>query len=503
MALQSHFGGPLLQQMLQEACGVARPPAGEGVARGQEGAGRRGSNLTGQMAVTLSERRKMGPIVVRARRRKLMEKFVIEGGAPLSGTLVPAGNKNGALPILASSLLTDEQVLVRNVPRIRDVDAMLEILRGIGVEVSWRGQNEVALCAGKVGSGEIDRELAELIRASFLLAGPLLARFHRAVMPPPGGDVIGRRRLDPHLDAFRAMGAEVDCDGEIVLGAPRGLRPSDVFMDEPSVMATENALLAAALIPGTTVIGNAACEPHVQDLARMLVKMGADIQGIGSNLLTVNGSERLHGCEHDVAPDHIEIGSFMALAGVTGGELRIKDTVPDDLRMIRLVFERLGLRSELHGNDVFVPGGQKLVVQADVGEYKSKIQDGPWPAFPADLTSIAIALATQAEGSILIHEWMFENRLIFADKLILMGADIVMCDPHRAIVTGPRRLRGERVESPDIRAGMAMLLAALCAEGRSEIGNIRQIDRGYERIDERLRDLGAHIERVATEPVHA
>jgi UDP-N-acetylglucosamine 1-carboxyvinyltransferase len=455
------------------------------------------------MAVTLSERRRFGPIVASSRRRKLMEKFVIEGGAPLSGTMVPAGNKNGALPILASCVLTDETVIVRNVPRIRDVEAMLEILRGIGVEVSWRGPNEVSLCAAKVSAVEIDRELAELIRASFLLAGPLLARFHRAVMPPPGGDVIGRRRLDPHLDAFRAMGAEIDANGEIVLSAPKGLRPTDVFMDEPSVMATENALMAAALTPGTTVIGNSACEPHVQDLARMLVKMGADIQGIGSNLLTVNGAERLHGCEHEVAPDHIEIGSFMALAGVTGGELRIKGVVEDDLRMIRLVFERLGLHSELQGSDLFVPGGQKLVVQADVGEYKSKIQDGPWPAFPADLTSIAIALATQAEGSILIHEWMFENRLIFADKLILMGADIVMCDPHRAIVTGPRRLKGERVESPDIRAGMAMLLAALCAEGRSEIGNIRQIDRGYERIDERLRELGAHIERVATEPVHA
>jgi UDP-N-acetylglucosamine 1-carboxyvinyltransferase len=432
-----------------------------------------------------------------------MEKFLIEGGVPLSGTMVPAGNKNGALPILASSVLTSEEVLVRNVPRIRDVEAMIAILSEIGVEVSWRGPNEVLLCAAGVHQVEIERELAELIRASFLLAGPLLARFQRAVMPPPGGDVIGRRRLDPHLDAFRAMGASVVCNGEIVLSAPHGLRASDVFMDEPSVMATENALMAAALTPGTTVIGNAACEPHVQDLARMLVKMGADIQGIGSNLITVNGAERLRGCEHDVAPDHIEIGSFIALAGVTGGELRIKDTVPGDLRMIRLVFERLGLRTELDGNDVVVPGSQKLVAQADVGDYKSKIQDGPWPAFPADLTSIAVALATQAEGSILIHEWMFENRLVFTDKLILMGADIVVCDPHRVIVTGPRRLRGERVESPDIRAGMAMLLAALCAQGRSEIGNIRQIDRGYERIDERLRELGARIERVATEPVHA
>jgi UDP-N-acetylglucosamine 1-carboxyvinyltransferase len=432
-----------------------------------------------------------------------MEKFLIDGGVPLSGTMVPAGNKNGALPILASSVLTEEEVVVRNVPRIRDVDAMLAILRAIGVDVGWRGQNELALCAADVSEAAVEQELAELIRASFLLAGPLLARFGRAVMSPPGGDVIGRRRLDPHLDAFRTMGANVDCGRDIVLSAPRGLQPTDVFMDEPSVMATENALMAAALTPGTTVIGNAACEPHVQDLARMLLKMGADIQGIGSNVVTVNGVQRLHGCEHEVAPDHIEIGSFMALAGVTGGELRIKDTVPGDLRMIRLVFRSIGLHSELDGNDVIVPGGQKLVTLTDVGGYKCRVQDGPWPAFPADLTSIAVALATQAEGSILVHEWMFENRLIFTDKLILMGADIVMCDPHRAIVTGPRRLRGERVESPDIRAGMAMLLAALCADGRSEIGNIRQIDRGYERIDERLRELGARIERVATEPVHA
>jgi UDP-N-acetylglucosamine 1-carboxyvinyltransferase len=470
--------------------------------QGPSGTGRTAVAMAVTLAKRLTDRAGQFPLTS-GQRPKLMEKFVIEGGAPLSGTMVPAGNKNGALPILAASVLTEDEVLVRNVPRIRDVEAMIEILVAIGVRVEWRGPNEVALCGADVHEVEIDAELAESIRASFLLAGPLLSRFRRAVMPPPGGDVIGRRRLDPHLDAFRAMGAVTDCGREIVLSAPRGLKPTDVFMDEPSLMATENALMAAALTPGTTVIGNAACEPHVQDLARMLVKMGADIHGIGSNLITVNGTDCLHGCEHDVAPDHIEIGSFMALAGVTGGELRIKDTVPGDLRMIRLVLERVGLRSELHGNDVIVPGGQKLVVQADVGEYKSKIQDGPWPAFPADLTSIAVALATQAEGSILIHEWMFENRLIFTDKLILMGADIVMCDPHRAIVTGPRRLRGARVESPDIRAGMAMLLAALCAEGRSEIGNIRQIDRGYERIDERLRELGARIERVATEPVHA
>ncbi len=274
-------------------------------------------------------------------------------------------------------------------------------------------------------------------------------------------------------------------------------------MDEPSVMATENVLMAAALTPGSTVISNAACEPHVQNLAWLLVKMGAAIEGIGSNVLRVSGAERLGGARHDIAPDHIEIGSFMALAGVTGGELRIKDTIPQDLRMIRIVFDQLGLRSELDGNDVIVPGRQRLVVQSDVGDYKRKVMDGPWPAFPADLTSIAVALATQAEGSVLVHEWMFESRLIFTDKLILMGADIVMCDPHRAIVTGPRRLRGARLESPDIRAGMAMLIAALCADGRSEIGSVEQIDKGYERIDERLRELGAQIERVPAEPVLA
>jgi UDP-N-acetylglucosamine 1-carboxyvinyltransferase len=433
-----------------------------------------------------------------------MEKFVIEGGVPLSGTLVPAGNKNGALPILAASVLTEEELVVRNVPRIRDVQTMLELLEELGVRVEWRGDHEVALCAADIDEGgEIDHDLSEQIRASFLLAGPLLARFGRAVMPPPGGDVIGRRRLDPHLDAFRAMGAEHTLNGLITITAPGGLRAGEVFMDEPSVMATENALLAAALTPGTTVMGNVASEPHVQDLARMLGKMGARIDGIGSNVLIVHGVDRLGGCVHDVSPDHIEIGSFMALAGVTGGEIRIKDVIPDDLRMIRLVFGRIGLHSELDGADVIVPGGQTLVVSRDLGEYKSKVQDGPWPAFPADLTSIAVALATQCAGSILVHEWMFENRLIFTDKLVAMGADIVLCDPHRAIVTGPSRLRAVSATSPDIRAGMAMLIAALCADGKSEIANIWQIDRGYERIDERLRDLGARIERVATEPAVA
>ena len=426
-----------------------------------------------------------------------METFVIDGGTPLSGTVVPAGNKNGALPILAASLLTSEKLVIANVPRISDVDSMLTLLEGIGVAVEWTGANEVTLCAKDVsGEAELDRDCAERIRASFLLAGPLLARFGRAAMPPPGGDVIGRRRLDPHLDALGALGATMTHGRDIVLEAPEGgLHAAQIFMDEPSVMATENALLAAVLTPGETLIGNAASEPHVQDLARMLSKMGADIRGIGSNVMTVSGSDELGGCSHAIGPDHIEIGSFIALAGVTGGELRIVNTDPPDLQMIRLVFAKLGLRTELEGGDVLVPGDQKLVAARDVGEYKSKIQDGPWPAFPADLTSIAVALATQCEGSILVHEWMFENRLIFTDKLVLMGADITLCDPHRAIVSGPSRLRGGRVDSPDIRAGMAILIAALCADGRSEIGNVSQIDRGYERIDERLRELGAKIER--------
>ena len=427
-----------------------------------------------------------------------MEKLVIQGGVPLSGTIVPAGNKNAALPLLAASLLTAEEVVVDNVPRIRDVEAMLELLADLGVKVSRRGDNTVALQADDVGGTDVDPALAERIRASFLVAGPLLARFGRAVLPPPGGDVIGRRRLDPHLDAFRALGATVEHDRNISITAPAGgLRATDFFMDEPSVMGTENALMAAALTPGTTVIRNAASEPHVQDLARLLNRMGAAIEGIGSNVMYVHGLSELGGCEHSVCPDHIEIASFMALAGVTGGELRVKDCVSEDLRMICLVFERLGLRSEWDGGDIVVPGGQKLIVQRDAGDYQSKVEDGPWPAFPADLTSIAVALATQSEGSVLIFEKMFENRLFFVDNLILMGAEITICDPHRVIVIGPRRLRGERLSSPDIRAGMAMLIAALCADGQSEIHNVQQIDRGYERIDERLRDLGAQIERIA------
>jgi UDP-N-acetylglucosamine 1-carboxyvinyltransferase len=432
-----------------------------------------------------------------------MEKFIIEGGTPLSGTIVPAGNKNAALPALAATLLTAEEVVLRNVPRISDVQTMVELLVRLGARAEWRDENVIAVQCDEVARTDVDQELAERIRASFLLAGPLLARFGGAHMPPPGGDVIGRRRLDPHLDAFRALGADVRAGRWFELRAPDGLHACDFFMDEASVMGTENALMAAALAPGSTVIHNAASEPHVQDLARLLMQMGARIEGIGSNLIIIHGQQALGGADYAIGPDHIEIGSFIALAACTGGELRIRDCVPEDLRMTRLAFERIGCRVEYDGADVVVPPCQRLCVKSDEGEAISKIEDGPWPAFPADLTSIALAMATQAEGLVLIHEKMFENRLFFVDKLVSMGARVIVCDPHRAVVSGPSRLHGERMESPDIRAGMAMLIAALCAEGRSEIGNIRQIDRGYERIDERLRALGARIERVAGERVLA
>ncbi len=429
---------------------------------------------------------------------------MIKGGSPLSGEITAAGNKNAALPILAACLLTEEEVVLSNVPRIRDTETQIAVLEGLGVKVTWTVTGDLRLQADAVAQVAPDESLSARIRASFLLAGPLLARFGEARMPPPGGDFIGRRRLDPHLDAFRDMGARIEGDREIVVSRPsEGLKPCGIFMDEPSVMATENALMAAALTPGPTTISNAACEPHVQDLARLLARMGAQIDGIGSNVMTVHGRDSLSGAEHRIAADHIEVASFMALAAATGGELRIRDAEPDDLITIRRHFRRLGLQSMVEGSDVLVPPDQKLEIRDDLGDAIPKIDDGPWPAFPADLTSIALALATQARGTILIFEKMFENRLFFVDKLVAMGARITLCDPHRAIVSGPSRLHGERLESPDIRAGMAMLIAALCADGTSEIGNVVQIDRGYESIDERLRNLGARIERVAVEPVPA
>ena len=433
-----------------------------------------------------------------------MEKFVIQGGSPLSGEVRAAGNKNAALPILAASLLTEEELVLSNVPRIRDVESQVMLLEQLGVSVEWTGENALVLRADAITSTEVDEETAQRIRASFLLAGPLLARFGEARMPPPGGDPIGRRRLDPHLDAFRDLGATVKGERSAEITAPAGgLRPCRMFMDEPSVMATENALLAAALTEGATTIQNAASEPHVQDLARLLVQMGAEVEGIGSNVMTIHGRERLGGTEFRICPDHIEVASFMALAAATGGELRVRDARPEDLVMIRRQFKRLGLQSMIEGNDVLVPPEQRLEIRDDTGDAIAKIDDGPWPAFPADLTSIALALATQARGTVLIFEKMFENRLFFVDKLVAMGARITLCDPHRAIVSGPSRLHGARLESPDIRAGMAMLIAALSADGTSEIGNVAQIDRGYERIDARLRGLGARIERVSAERVVA
>jgi UDP-N-acetylglucosamine 1-carboxyvinyltransferase len=429
-------------------------------------------------------------------RDALAESFVIEGGQPLNGTVRAAGNKNGALPILAACLLTDEPVLLHNVPRIRDVETMMALIADLGADVEWTGANDIRVHSAGRSSHELDPELSRRIRASFLLAGPLLAREGRASVPPPGGDVIGRRRLDPHIHAFAELGAEIDITGVRFDLRTAGLRGKHIFLDEASVMATENTVMAAALAPGETVIGNAACEPHIQDLCRFLVSLGAEIDGIESNVLRVRGVESLSGGEWRVGPEHIEVGSFVGLAAVTGGDITIEDVEPKDLKSILPTFERLGVHVEIDGSTLRVPPNQKLEVRDDLGGQIPKIEDGPWPAFPADLTSIAVIVATQARGEVLIFEKMFESRLFFVDKLVSMGARIILCDPHRAVVSGPARLVGQQMSSPDIRAGMAMLLAALCAEGTSTIGNVGEIDRGYERIDERLRSLGARIERV-------
>jgi UDP-N-acetylglucosamine 1-carboxyvinyltransferase len=421
--------------------------------------------------------------------------FAIEGSRSLSGTIRVAGNKNGALPILAATLLTAEPVSLTNVPRIRDVDTMIDLLSDLGADASWTGPNDVRVHTAGVSRSSPDPRLCARMRASFLLAGPLLARFGQATMPPPGGDVIGRRRLDPHMHAFAELGADVEFDGTYEMRTD-GLRGAQVFLDEASVMATENTVMAAVLSPGETVLGNAACEPHVQDLCRFLVSLGARIDGIESNVLRISGVESLTGGSWTIGADHIEVGSFIGMAAITGGDVTIECADPKDLVSIRPAFERLGVRMEITDRTVHVPSRQQLVVRDDFGGMIPKIEDGPWPAFPSDLTSIAVTVATQAFGTVLMFEKMFENRLFFTDKLISMGARIIVCDPHRAVVTGPTPLVGQHMESPDIRAGMAMLLAALCAEGRSTIGAIHQIDKGYERIDERLRALGASIERI-------
>jgi UDP-N-acetylglucosamine 1-carboxyvinyltransferase len=425
----------------------------------------------------------------------LKQSFVIEGGCRLSGRVRAAGNKNAALPILAACLLTEQPVALENVPRISDVETMLALLRQVGAEADWTGPNEVRVHAADVLTTELDEDLCREIRASILLAGPLLARCGRVSVPPPGGDVIGRRRIDTHMHALAALGAQFTMGRRYELVGP-SLRGTGMFLDEASVTGTENAVMAAALATGETLIGNAACEPHVQDLCRFLVSLGARIEGIGSNLLRIEGVEQLRGGSFRICPEHIEVASFIGLAAVTGSEITVEDTVPDDLAPILPVLGRLGVHVEAEGTNIRVPAEQQLAVQDDLGGQIPKIEDGTWPAFPADLTSIAVVVATQARGTVLVFEKMFESRLFFVDKLVGMGARIIVCDPHRVVVSGPAKLYGQRMESPDIRAGMAMLIASLCADGTSTIGNIGQIDRGYERIDERLRGLGARIERV-------
>ncbi len=372
----------------------------------------------------------------------------------------------------------------------------MDLLQVLGAEAEWTGPNEVRIRAADIGSRQLDAQAASRIRASILLAGPMLARIGGMQLPPPGGDVIGRRRVDTHFLALQRLGAEVVEEGGTWQLRTDRLRGADIFLDEPSVTATENAVMAASMAAGTTRIRNAAAEPHVQDLCNMLVGMGAPISGIGTGVLEIEGQRRLGGGRFRITSDHIEVGSFIGLAAVTGGEITIQDAAPQHLDSTLIGFGRLGVQVEVRGDDLFVPGDQELQVSMDMGGHLSKVDDGPWPAFPADLTSIALVTATQAKGTILIHEKMFESRMFFADKLVGMGARLVLCDPHRVIVIGPSRLRGGILESPDIRAGMALLIAALGAEGRSEIYNVAQIERGYERIDERLRALGADIHRT-------
>ena len=421
--------------------------------------------------------------------------YIVEGGHRLKGTIEPSGNKNAALPIIAAALLTEHPVTLNNVPRIRDTETLVELIRSVGAAAEWRARNTLAIHARSIRAADLDPELCSRIRASILLAGPLLARCGEVMLPPPGGDVIGRRRLDTHFLAFEQLGATVTASDRIEFRS-RGLTGADVFLDEPSVTATENALMAAVAAHGTTHLRNVASEPHVQDLAHFLVALGARIEGIGTNTMVVHGPATLGAVSYSVQPDHIEVGSLIGLAAVTRSRLRIARAGLTHLRSIRIGFERLGIVCEVEGDDLVVPAEQTLKIRDDFGGHVPKLEDQPWPAFPADLMSIAIVTATQCDGVILMFEKMFESRMFFVDKLIAMGGRIVLCDPHRAIVAGPSRLNGALMSSPDIRAGMAMLLAAVCAEGVSTINNADQIERGYERIDERLNALGARITRV-------
>ena len=421
--------------------------------------------------------------------------FIVEGGHRLSGTIQPSGNKNAALPIVAAALVTEHPVVLENVPRIRDIETLVELIRSLGVSADWAARNTLHIHAKSINPDGLDRELAKRIRGSILLAGPLLGRCGRITIPPPGGDVIGRRRLDTHFLALEQLGATFKLSDVFEMEA-KELRGADVFLDEPSVTATENALMAAVAAKGTTVLRNAASEPHVQDLAHFLVAIGARIEGIGTNTITIHGDTTFTGATHRIGADHIEVGSFIGLAAVTRSTIRIADAGVEHLRSTLMGFERLGIRCVVEGDDLVVPAEQSREIQSDLGGHVPTLSDQPWPAFPADVMSIAIVTATQCEGMVLMHEKMFESRMFFVDKLIGMGARIVLCDPHRAIVSGPTQLRASVMESPDIRAGMAMLLAALCAKGTSTINNVGQIERGYERIDERLTALGAKIERV-------
>ncbi len=421
--------------------------------------------------------------------------YIVEGGHRLAGTIEPSGNKNAALPIIAAALLTEHPVTLENVPRIRDTETLVELIRSVGASAEWRQRNTLAIHARNIRAADLDPVLCARIRASILLAGPLLARCGEVMLPPPGGDVIGRRRLDTHFLAFEQLGASVVANDRLQFRCLR-LKGADVFLDEPSVTATENALMAAVAAYGTSHLRNVASEPHVQDLAHFLVALGARIEGIGTNTMVVHGPATLGAATYSIGPDHIEVGSLIGLAAVTRSPLRIARAGIEHLRSIRMGFERLGIVCEVDGDDLVVPSGQTLKIQDDFGGHVPKLEDQPWPAFPADLMSIAIVTATQCDGIILMFEKMFESRMFFVDKLIAMGGRIVLCDPHRAIVAGPSRLKGAPMISPDIRAGMAMLLAAVCAKGVSTIDNADQIERGYERIDERLNALGARITRV-------
>lgn len=422
-------------------------------------------------------------------------RFLVQGGRPLAGTVVPAGNKNAALPAIAAALLADGPVELDNMPRIVDVEMMLALVSDLGGSVEWIADHTVRISAAGVSPKPLDPKLCSKIRASILFAGPLVAKFGTVTLAPPGGDVIGRRRIDTHFLALEQLGAQIELGEQFTITAPK-LRGAEIFLDEPSVTGTENALMAAVMAEGRTVLHNAAAEPHVQDVARLLVAMGAHIEGIGSNVYVIEGGRPLHGARYRIGADHIEIASFIGLAAVTNSRLEIEDARREDLRSTLLGFERLGVTGRFEGTRLIIDKDQERRVRPDLGGHVPKLEDGPWPAFPADAMSIAVVTATQCEGMVLVFEKMFESRLFFVDKLIGLGARIVLCDPHRAVISGPSRLRGGVVESPDIRAGMAILLAALAADGTSTIHNIGQIDRGYERIDARLRALGAEIQRL-------